>query len=79
MIDDLKMPGEYAQATIHFFEGGLYVECEDLDIGKFIPVGNGNALMDIINEIDDIMNPDSRFSITEKGEEALKQMNNDLV
>lgn len=68
MEEKKTMPGEYAQVTIHFFENGLFVVNENLDIGKFIPSGNGNALMDVLNEIDDIMNPESRFVLTEEGE-----------
>lgn len=61
------MTGEYTTATLHFVKGGIYIECEDLGLGAFCADGNG--LMKEVQTIDDMMNPDSRFVLTEKGEQ----------
>lgn len=66
------MTGEYATATLHFFKGCIYIECEDLDYGAFCT--DGNKLMKSVQAIDEMMNPDSRFFITEKGEKALSKL-----
>ncbi len=68
------MTGENITATLHFFDNGIYVECEDLDIGKFITKGDGNALMDVINDIDDVTNSNTTFFLTNKGEEKADRL-----
>lgn len=65
------MTGEYATATIHFVGGGIYIECEDMGYGAFATDGKG--LMECIQTIDDIMNPNSVFRLTEKGEKEVEQ------
>lgn len=66
------MTGENTTAIFHFFDNGIYIECEDFDIGKFIPKGDGNAIMDTLNDIDDLVNSEARFVITEKGKKLLE-------
>lgn len=66
------MTGENTTAVFHFFDNGIYVECGDLDIGKFIPKGDGNAIMDILNDIDSITNSNTTFRLTEKGKKLLE-------
>lgn len=61
------MTGENTTAVFHFFDNGIYIECEDLDIGQFVPKGDGNAIMDILNSIDDVTNSSTTFTLTEKG------------
>lgn len=68
------MTGENTTAVFHFFDNGIYIECEDLDIGKFVTKGNGNAIMDILNSIDDVTNSSTTFTLTEKGEALLDKL-----
>ena len=68
------MTGENTTATFHFFDNGIYIECEDLDIGKFVAKGNGNAIMDILNQIDDVTNSSTTFTLTEKGKALLDKL-----
>ena len=60
------MTVENTTAVFHFFDNGIYIECEDLDIGKFVTKGNGNAIMDILNQIDDVTNSSTTFVLTKK-------------
>lgn len=70
------MTGERMSAIFHFFDNGIYIECEDLDIGKFVPKGDGNAIMEVLNEIEDFTDPDATFTLTEKGKKMLEQEEN---
>ena len=71
------MTGENTTAVFHFFDNGIYIECKDLDIGKFIATGDGNAIMDILNQIDDVTNSNAIFVLTEKGNALLDKLKND--
>ena len=71
------MTGENTTAVFHFFDNGIYIECEDLDIGKFVTKGNGNAIMDILNQIDDVTNSSTTFTLTEKGKALLDKLKSD--
>lgn len=68
------MTGENTTAVFHFFDNGIYIECEDLGIGKFVTKGNGNAIMDILNSIDDVTNSSTTFTLTEKGKALLDKL-----
>ena len=68
------MTGENTTAIFHFFNNGIYVECEDLDIGKFITKGDGNAIMDILNQIDEITDPSATLVLTEKGKKVAENL-----
>ena len=70
------MTGENTTATFHFFDNGIYIECEDLDIGKFVTKGNGNAIMDILNQIDNVTYSNATFALTEKGNALLDKLKN---
>lgn len=61
------MTGERMSVIFHFFDNGIYIECEDLDIGKFVSKGDGNAIMEVLNEIEDYSDPNATFTLTEKG------------
>ena len=71
------MTGENTTATFHFFDDGIYIECEDLNIGKSVTKGDGNAIMDILNQIDDATNSNTTFVLTEKGNALLDKLKND--
>lgn len=68
------MTGENTTAIFHFFDNGIYIECEDLDIGKFVTKGDGNAIMDILNQIDEVTDPSATFVLTEKGKKAAENL-----
>lgn len=68
------MTGENTTAIFHFFNNGIYVECEDLDIGKFITKGDGNAIMDILNQIDEVTDPSATLVLTEKGKKIAENL-----
>lgn len=68
------MTGENTTAVFHFFDNGIYVECEDLDIGKFVTKGDGNAIMDVLNQIDEVTDPSATFVLTEKGKKAAENL-----
>ena len=68
------MTGENTTAIFYFFDNGIYVECEDLDIGKFITKGDGNAVMDILNQIDEVTDPSATFVLTEKGKKVAENL-----
>lgn len=68
------MTGENITAIFHFFDNGIYIECEDLDIGKFVAKGDGNAIMDILNSIDDVTDSSAVFKLTEKGKKITENL-----
>ena len=68
------MTGENTTAIFHFFDDGIYIECEDLDIGKFVTKGDGNAIMDILNQIDEITDPSATLVLTEKGKKVAENL-----
>lgn len=68
------MKGEIATISIHLFPKGMYVECEDVDNAMFIPEGDIQPLIDFINEVSVVTDPNARFEITEKGRQYLKQL-----
>jgi hypothetical protein len=63
----------YATIVLELFKSGMHVTCEEAEIDEFVPTGDGNKLMDIINDIDDICNPDAEFVITEEGKAFLEK------
>lgn len=71
------MLGEYATAAFHFFDGGIYIECEEADLGKFVKLGDGNAIMEAINKIDEGCNPNTRFCLTDKGKKLVEKLDKD--
>ncbi len=68
------MTGENTIAIFHFFDNGIYIECEDLDIGKFVTKGDGNAIMDILNSIDAVTDSSATFKLTEKGKKIAENL-----
>lgn len=64
----------YATITLELRKGGMFFICDETDTEVFVNDGDGNKLMDLLNETVAICHPDSRFSITEKGKEYLRQL-----
>jgi hypothetical protein len=64
----------YAKIELELYKSGMRVSCEDTGDETFIPRGNGNALMDFINNVDEICDPEATFVITEKGLKYLEEL-----
>ena len=64
------------QATIilDMYKSGLHVTCEETGHDEFIQHGNGNRLMEILNIIQDVTDPDATFTLTDKGKYVAKLM-----
>ena len=56
----------YATIKLKLFKGGMMFSCEEADIEEIVPLGDSNKLIDLINEVDGLCNPDATFAITEK-------------
>lgn len=74
--------GKFATITLELFKKGIRAYCEELsedgdEFEEFIPRGDGQALMDFINEVEGYCHPDARFSITEKGRQSLDRLRTD--
>ena len=67
------------QATIilDMYKSGLHLTCEETDHDEFIPHGDGNKLMKLLNTIQDVTDPDARWGLTEKGEYMANLMDNE--
>lgn len=57
----------YATITLKLFNGGIMFSCKNAGISDVIPYGNGNRLMELINEVENLCNPDATFEIIEEG------------
>ena len=62
----------YAKIELKLFNGGMLFSCEEADIEEIIPVGDTKKLMEFINEVEGICNPNSTFELTEFGEKIYK-------
>lgn len=67
----------YATITLELFKSGIHATCEDTGDDEFIPAGDGNKLIDFINEVDELTNPDATFTLTEKGKEYARRLRED--
>ena len=67
--------------TLELYNSGIHFVCDDTGDDDFIPRGDGNKLMELINNVQNLTDPDARFTLTEKGKEYLKRLkeNEDLV
>lgn len=63
----------YEEIKIKMYEHGLNIVCESRKIDEFIPHGDGNKLMDILNDIWYLNF--AKFTLTEKGKELLEKIN----
>lgn len=63
-----------AQATIilELFKSGIHLTCEDTGADEFIPHGDGNKLMEVINKIEIDTDPDTTYKLTDKGKRLLE-------
>ena len=63
----------YATIKLKMFKGGLLFSCEEVNIEDIVPLGDGDRLMELINEVDDLCNPDATYVLTEKGGEIKRR------
>ena len=63
----------YATITLELHKCGIVFRCDDCDVEEFIPVGDVDKLLEQLNLIEDVCNPDSRFMLTEKGKRELRK------
>jgi len=56
----------YATITLELSKAGIHAYCEEIDEDCFCTNGNMEPLVKLINDAE-ICNPDTRFSLTEKG------------
>lgn len=64
----------YATITIELSKAGLHCICEDIDEDVFCSDGKLDALVELINKAEVLCNPDTVFSLTEKGKEEAKKL-----
>lgn len=64
----------YATIKIELSKAGLHAICEDIEEDCFCIGGDLRPLVDLINDVDAYCNPETRFSLTEKGREELKKI-----
>lgn len=67
--------GKYATITLELYKNGIMISCEDIGDDEFIEHGNGNKIMDFINHVEDICDPDARFELTEEGLKYVEELN----
>ena len=61
-----------ATITLEMFDSGIHLMCADTGHDEFIEKYNGNKLIDIINEIQIDTDPNTTWTITDKGRELLR-------
>lgn len=52
--------------TIDMYETGLHLVCEDTGHDELILTGDGNKLIDILNEIQEEVDPETIYKFVEK-------------
>lgn len=69
---------KYATIKLDLYKKGILASCDDIEDEEFIVKGDGNALMDFINRVEDLTDPDATYVLTDKGKQFLKDnINND--
>lgn len=69
----MKVGQAYATITLELRKSGMIASCDEINEEVFIESGDGNALMDFINLVDDCTNPDATYTLTDKGRELLEE------
>lgn len=64
----------YATIILNLYETGIHFTCEDAGIDELISRGDGDKLIDLINDVELICNPKVTFKLTEKGKKYLKEI-----
>ena len=63
----------YATITLELSKAGIHAYCEEIDEDCFCTGGDLEPLVKLINDAE-ICNPDTRFSLTEKGRKSLNEL-----
>lgn len=74
----MKMNEKIAEIKIDLYQVGMIARCEELEMESLITTGD--ALMEFLNNVREVTDPDVRFRLTELGEEYaefIKQRDND--
>lgn len=71
---DNPLCSKWASITIDIYDEGLRFKCDDIGKDIFIKAGDAETLLNELNRVCDICDPEARFSLTEKGREYLKQL-----
>ena len=61
-----------ATIVLEMFKSGIHLTCDETGHDEFIKHGDGNTLMKILNDIEDLTDPDAVITLTEKGKLVLK-------
>lgn len=61
----------YATITIELSKAGIHAYCEEIGEDVFCIGNDLDPLVELINTVEELCSPNTRFSITEKGEEYL--------
>ena len=64
------MNQKIAEITITLYQRGLLAKCEEMDMEALCT--NGNELMDFLNEVQSVTDPDTVYKLTDKGKEVAK-------
>ena len=73
------MSAIYATITIQLSNDGMFIKCDDTETTEYIKKNkngktNMQPLVDFINDVEDIMDPDVTYQITEEGLRYLKMI-----
>jgi hypothetical protein len=74
----MKMNEKIAEIKIDLYQVGLIARCEELELESLITTGD--ALMEFLNNVREVTDPDVAFQLTELGEEYaefIKKREND--
>lgn len=64
----------FATIEIQMSKAGLHCICEDLEEDVFCVGDDLSPLVNLINRAEDFCNPDTRFTLTEKGKQEVERM-----
>ena len=64
----------YATITIEMSKAGLHCICEDIEEDVFCINGDLSPLVELLQRVEDVCNPDTVFSLTEKGKEYVEKL-----
>lgn len=68
------MSTTFATITLELSKAGIHAICEDTEEDAFIPRDDLQPLVDFINDVEAVCNPDTVFHLTEKGKKEGKRI-----
>lgn len=74
---DCPLRPRWASIRIDIHDGGLRFTCYETGQDTFIDAGDVDTLLNKLNNVCDICDPDATFCLTELGEKVLKQIQDD--